>query len=269
MSSRLANCWKQLAQQRRKAFVSFLTAGDPSIPASLPLMHGLVANGVDIIELGMPFSDPAADGKEIQQSGQRALASGVKLQDIFQLVADFRQSNKHTPIVLMGYYNPILSHSEADFVRQCAEVGVDALIVVDLPYEENSSLRAHCRAAGVDLINLIAPTTNAKRAEQIIKTASGFIYYIGVRGITGSKSTEAAAVATHLASIQKLASVPVVVGFGIRSAQQVRELGELCSGVVVGSCLVEQVRLGLAAQHSEAQITASVLAMVRQLKATD
>ena len=267
MSSLLNKRLQALREQQRKAFVSFVTAGDPSLPATLPLLQSLAANGADILEIGVPFSDPAADGKEIQLSGQRALANGVSVASILQLVRDFRVQDSVTPIVLMGYYNPIANYSEAEFVRACAQAGVDGLIVVDLPYEESATLRALCQQHDVALISLIAPTTSLERVRQIVATAQGFIYYIGVRGITGSQSTEAAQILEHLQAIQELTDLPVLVGFGIKSAQQVRELSALCSGVVVGSCLVEQIRLGIEQQQSDEQIVERVRTKLVELKA--
>ena len=267
MSTLLNKRLQQLREQQRKAFVSFVSAGDPSLPATLPLLQSLAANGADILEIGVPFSDPAADGKEIQLSGQRALANGVSVANILQLVRDFRAQDSATPVVLMGYYNPIASYGEAEFVRACSEVGVDGLIVVDLPHEEGAALRALCQQGDVALISLIAPTTSLARVRSIVATAQGFIYYIGVRGITGSQSTEAAEVLEHLQAIQELTDLPVLVGFGIKSAQQVRELSELCSGVVVGSCLVEQIRLGVEQQQSSDQIIDRVCAKLVELKA--
>ena len=267
MSLLLNKRLQQLREQQRKAFVSFVTAGDPTLPATLPLLQSLAANGADILEIGVPFSDPAADGKEIQRSGQRALANGVNVASILQLVRAFRAQDSATPIVLMGYYNPIASYGEAEFVRACAQAGVDGLIVVDLPHEESSTLRALCKQSDVALISLIAPTTSLERVRSIAATAQGFIYYIGVRGITGSQSTEAAEVLEHLRAIQELTDLPVLVGFGIKSAQQVRELSALCSGVVVGSCLVEQIRLGVEQQQSAEQIIDRVRAKLVELKA--
>ena len=262
LSRRLAD----LKQHNRKAFISFVTAGDLSLPSSLELMHKLAEHGVDVIELGVPFSDPAADGPEIQASSERALARGVRTSETLQLVRDFRKRDAATPVVLMGYYNPIFNYPEAEFVTACAEAGVNGLIVVDLPFEESNNLRRACSEQGVSLIPLIAPTTSLERAGLSVAAADGFVYYIGVRGITGVNATEAKNIVEHLEGVQQLSPVPVVVGFGVKSAQQVRDLSAISSGVVVGSCLVQQIRLGLEQKLEETEIISRVCSVVDDLR---
>lgn len=218
------------------ALVSFITAGDPTLSHTVPAMHALVAGGTDIIELGMPFSDPEAEGPAIQASSERALANGVTLSVVLEMVAEFRQSNTETPIVLMGYLNAILAHD--DFANRAQGAGVDGLIIVNLPPEEATSLKQELAAHDIDLIFLIAPTTVPERITYILSQARGFVYYVALKGITGADHLDTDEVVANLIRIRDQTDLPVCVGFGVKNETTARALGAHADGVVVGSALV-------------------------------
>lgn len=258
--SRIAGCFGSLAAQGRKALTTFITAGDAGLEATVPALHALADNGADILELGIPFSDPEAEGPVIQAASERGLANGTRLVDCLNMVQEFRQRNQHTPIVLMGYLNSVLAMGEQKFASCAAEAGVDGLIMVNLPPEEAGVLRPALAASNIDLIFLVAPTTTPARLKRIVAEGAGFVYYVSLKGITGADNLDVDAVAARVAQIKALTSIPVQVGFGIKDGTLARAVARHSDGVVVGSALVRtmaenadaQVRLGkLSAQVSE------------------
>jgi tryptophan synthase alpha chain len=239
--SRLEKTFAALKKQGRAAFIPFISAGDPDIETSLAILEALPAAGADIIELGMPFSDPMADGPAVQAASTRALKAGATLARVIELVRKFRKKDAKTPIVLMGYFNPIHAYGAARFARDVAAAGVDGLIAVDLPIEEDEVLRLPAAAQGVDLIRFVTPTTDAARLKRIVEAASGYLYYVAVAGVTGTKSAGEADVAAALEKIRAATKLPVAVGFGIRTPEQAAAIARLADGVVVGSAIVGKV----------------------------
>ncbi|WP_375256959.1 tryptophan synthase subunit alpha [Citreimonas sp.] len=242
--TRIDATFAKLKDQGRRAFVSYIMAGDPDVETSLALMKGLPAAGVDIIELGLPFTDPMADGPTIQEAGQRALAGGMTLQKTLDMVAAFRKDDDTTPIVLMGYYNPIYSRGVDRFLDDAKAAGIDGLIIVDLPPEEDDELCIPAGAAGLNFIRLATPTTDDKRLPAVLMNTSGFVYYVSITGITGAAAAQAADVAPEVARIQKAANLPVIVGFGIRTPETAREIASVADGCVVGSAIVAEMAKG-------------------------
>lgn len=242
--TRIAATFSALKAANRKALVTFIVAGDPDTAASLETLKGLPAAGADIIELGMPFTDPMADGPAIQAADLRALANGMTLPKTLEMVKAFRETNTTTPIVLMGYYNPIYAYGTEKFTKDAAALGVDGLIIVDLPPEEEDELFLPAKAAGLDLIRLITPTTTPERLQTVIKNASGFLYYVSVAGITGSKSASPDTVKKHLDTVRTQTSLPIAVGFGIRTPDDAKAMSIAGDAVVVGSALVERMGKG-------------------------
>lgn len=240
--TRIADTFEKLGKQR--ALVTFVTAGDPSPAHTVPAMHALVAGGADLLELGIPFSDPEAEGPTIQMSSERALANGVRMLDVFAMVSEFRLKDQHTPVVLMGYLNSVLAMP--DFAQRAQQAGVDGLIMVNLPPEESALLREELAACNIDLVFLVAPTTTAERAAQIVQQASGFVYYITLKGITGAANLQADEVGQRVQALQAITPLPVCVGFGIKNAATAAAVGAQADGVVVGSALVD-----LMAQHAD------------------
>lgn len=234
----------ELRAAGRKAFVSYIMAGDPDRDTSLAVMKGLPGAGVDIIELGVPFTDPMADGPTIQQAGQRALAAGMTLEKALGMVAAFREEDDTTPIVMMGYYNPIYSRGVARFLRDARAAGIDGLIVVDLPPEEDDELCLPAREAGIDFIRLATPTTDDKRLPKVLTNTSGFVYYVSITGITGAAAAEAADVAPDVAQIKAQTDLPVIVGFGIRTPETAETIAAVADGCVVGSAIVGEIAAG-------------------------
>ena len=239
--SRIQNAFQRLNGEGRKALIPFITAGDPDGDLTVPLMHALVEAGADIIELGVPFSDPMADGPTIQRASERALAKGMSLRKVLQLVARFRAENDTTPVVLMGYANPIEAMGLDVFAEKAAQSGVDGVLVVDYPPEEAESFGAAMQAHGMDPIFLIAPTSNAERIAQVARIASGYVYYVSLAGVTGSGALNVDAVAERLPSIREQTGLPVGVGFGIRDAQTARRIAGFADAVVVGSRIIEEI----------------------------
>ncbi|MDO5506654.1 MAG: tryptophan synthase subunit alpha [Pseudoxanthomonas suwonensis] len=237
--SRIAARFDALRHSGRKALVPFITAGDPSLEATVPVMHALVEAGADVLELGVPFSDPMADGPTIQLSSERALARGGGNAHVFDCVRRFRERDTETPVVLMGYLNPVEIRGPERHAREAAEAGVDGLLLVDLPPEEAAGLREPFAAAGLDLVLLAAPTTDAARMRRLLAEASGYLYYVSIAGVTGaSDRLDPQAVARHLAEVRGDSPVPVVVGFGIRDADSAAAVARAADGVVIGSALV-------------------------------
>lgn len=249
--------FEQLKQQGKKAFVSYVMAGDPDFNKSLEVVRGLPQAGVDIIELGLPFTDPMADGPTIQLAGQRALEGGMTLQRTLDLAAAFRKEDQTTPIVLMGYYNPIYSMGVDTFMEKAAQAGIDGLIVVDLPPEEDDELCLPAGKAGLNFIRLATPTTDDKRLPRVAQNTSGFVYYVSITGITGSAEADADDVAPEVVRIGKATGLPVIVGFGINTPEKSRAIAKVADGVVVGSAIVSRIANG--------DSTADVLAFVKTL----
>jgi tryptophan synthase alpha chain len=239
--SRIQACFANLAAQHKKALIPFITAGDPAPELTVPLMHALVAGGADIIELGVPFSDPMADGPVIQRASERALLHGVGLRDVLQFVREFRQANSETPVVLMGYANPIERMGQTAFIQAAAAAGVDGVLVVDYPPEECEEFAAAMHQHGMDTIFLLAPTSTDERIAQVGQIASGYVYYVSLKGVTGSGSLDLAAVAEMVPRIKKHVNVPVGVGFGIRDGATARLIANVSDGVVIGSRIIQEL----------------------------
>jgi tryptophan synthase alpha chain len=242
--TRIDDTFARLQAEGKKAFVAYVMGGDPDYATSRDIVLGLPAAGVDIIELGMPFTDPMADGPTIQLAGQRALAAGQTLEKTLQIVRDLRAVDKTTPVVMMGYYNPIYSRGVDRFLTDAREAGVDGLIVVDLPPEEDSELCLPAQAAGLNFIRLATPTTDDKRLPKVLQNTSGFVYYVSITGITGAAAAQAAEVAPEVARIKAATDLPVIVGFGIRTPDTAREIAAIADGCVVGSAIVAEIAAG-------------------------
>jgi len=237
--SRIQSTFAALAAQQKKGLIPFITAGDPEPGLTVALMHALVAGGANVIELGVPFSDPMADGPVIQRASERALANGVTLAKVLAWVTEFRQTDQATPVVLMGYANPIERMGEEAFARAAREAGVDGVLVVDYPPEEGEAFAALMRANGIDPIFLLAPTSTDARIEAVARIASGYLYYVSLKGVTGSGALDLDSVAARIPLIKQHAKLPVGVGFGIRDAQTARAIGSVADAVVIGSRLVQ------------------------------
>ena len=234
----------ELKAAGRKAFVSYIMAGDPDYENSLAIVKGLPGAGVDIIELGVPFTDPMADGTTIQLAGQRALGNGMTLKKTLALASEFRKSDDTTPIVLMGYYNPIYSHGVERFLTDAKAAGIDGLIVVDLPPEEDEELCIPAQNAGLNFIRLATPTTDNKRLPMVLQNTSGFVYYVSITGITGAAAPEATDVGPEVARIKAQTDLPLIVGFGIRTPETSRAIAAVADGAVVGSAIVGKIADG-------------------------
>ncbi|MEM6649529.1 MAG: tryptophan synthase subunit alpha [Pseudomonadota bacterium] len=243
--SRLSTRFEELRAKDQAAFIPFLMAGDPSPEESLDILKRLPAAGADIIEIGVPFTDPMADGPAIQAAGLRALKAGQTLPKILDLVRSFRKEDDNTPLVLMGYYNPFYIYGVEAFLKDAVDAGVDGLIIVDLPPEEDEELCLPARAVGLDFIRLATPTTNDKRLPTVIKNTSGFVYYVSVAGITGAKTGEAATVDQAVQRLRKASNLPVAVGFGIKTEERAAEVAKVADAVVVGSALVDTLAQSL------------------------
>ncbi|WP_085676591.1 MULTISPECIES: tryptophan synthase subunit alpha [unclassified Pseudomonas] len=239
--SRLEQRFAELKTEGRSALVTFVTAGDPGYDASLQILKGLPAAGADVIELGMPFTDPMADGVAIQLATLRALEAGQTLAKTLQMVREFRVDNHSTPIVLMGYYNPIHRFGVDKFVTEAKQAGVDGLIIVDLPPEHDAELATPAQAAGIDFIRLTTPTTDDARLPRVLERSSGFVYYVSVAGVTGAGSATTEHVTEAIARLRRHTDLPISVGFGIRTPEQAANIARLADGVVVGSALVDKI----------------------------
>ncbi len=246
-----------LKAEGKKAFVAYIMAGDPDLATSMEILRGLPGAGVDIIELGLPFTDPMADGSTIQLAGQRALDGGQTLQKTLDMVAAFRQQDSTTPIVLMGYYNPIYSRGVAKFLADAKAAGIDGLIVVDLPPEEDAELCLPAAEAGINFIRLATPTTDNKRLPKVLQNTSGFVYYVSVTGITGSQAAQVADVAPEVARIKAATDLPLIVGFGISTPEAAHGIAAVADGCVVGSAIVKEIGAG----KSPADVLATVAAL--------
>lgn len=255
--SRIDAKFAQLRAANKKAFVAYVMAGDPDFETSLEIVKGLPAAGVDVIELGLPFTDPMADGSTIQLAGQRALEGGMTLNRTLDIARTLRETDDTTPIVLMGYYNPIYSRGVDKFLVQAKEAGIDGLIIVDLPPEEDDELCIPAQAAGLNFIRLATPTTDAKRLPKVLQNTSGFVYYVSVTGTTGAAAAMAADVAPEVARIKASTDLPVIVGFGVRTPETAKDIAGVADGTVVGSAIVEKIGAG--------EPVADVLAFVKTL----
>jgi tryptophan synthase alpha chain len=242
--TRIDTKFASLKAEGKKAFVAYIMAGDPDLETSAEIMKGLPGAGVDVIELGIPFTDPMADGPTIQLAGQRALHGGQTLQKTLDMVADFRKGDDETPVVLMGYYNPIYNRGVACFLADAKAAGVDGLIVVDLPPEEDEELCIPAQAAGLNFIRLATPTTDERRLPKVLTNTSGFVYYVSITGITGAAAAEAGDVGPEVARIKAKTELPVVVGFGIRSPERAEAIASVADGAVVGSAIVDLIGKG-------------------------
>jgi len=236
--SRITQRFEQLAQQGRKAVIPYIVAGDPAVELTVPLMHRMVECGADVIELGVPFSDPMAEGPVIQQGHERALENGVTLSAALAMVEEFRHNDETTPVLLMGYANPVLRMGCETFVDRASSAGLDGLLTVDIPPEEVDEMNAQLKRVGMDNIFLVAPTTPEERTARIAKRASGFIYYVALKGVTGAGHLDTNEVMERVAQIRQYSDLPVAVGFGIKNADSARSIAMAADGVVVGSALV-------------------------------
>lgn len=239
--SKIRDTFARLQAAGRKGLIPFITAGDPEPALTLPLMHALVEAGADIIELGVPFSDPMADGPTIQRASERALAKGMSLHKVLELVAEFRRTDSSTPVVLMGYANPIEAMGGEAFIAAAKTAGVDGVLVVDYPPEESVTFAAQARAAGIDPIFLLAPTSTDSRFDDVAREGSGFIYYVSLKGVTGSANLNLAEVAQRIPAIRERVGMPVGVGFGIRDAESASKVAAVADAVVIGSRIIEEI----------------------------
>jgi tryptophan synthase alpha chain len=239
--SRIQARFEALRNAKRKALIPYITAGDPVPALTVPLMRALVEAGADILELGVPFSDPMADGPVIQRSGERALRQGVGLRDVLGLVRDFRRQDAQTPLVLMGYANPIEAMGVENFVREAKAAGVDGVIVVDYPPEECVQFAALAGQAGIDPIFLLAPTSTERRIQEVARIGSGYLYYVSLRGVTGAGHIDLADVAAHIPKIRAATRLPIGVGFGIRDAASARRVAQTADAVVIGSRIIQEI----------------------------
>ncbi|MGG7643405.1 tryptophan synthase subunit alpha [Rhodovulum sp. YNF3179] len=239
--TRIDDTFARLKAEGKKAFVAYIMAGDPDYDTSLELVRGLPGAGVDIIELGMPFTDPMADGPTIQLAGQRALEAGQTLRKTLEMARSFRKEDATTPIVMMGYYNPIYNHGVAQFLDDARDAGIDGLIVVDLPPEEDAELCIPAQNAGLNFIRLATPTTDDRRLPKVLQNTSGFVYYVSITGITGSAEAQAADVGPEVARIKSQTDLPLIVGFGIKTPAAAEAIAGVADGAVVGSAIVKQI----------------------------
>ncbi|MGH8689562.1 MAG: tryptophan synthase subunit alpha [Burkholderiales bacterium] len=242
--SRIQGRFQALARDKRKALIPYITAGDPHPSLTVPLMRALVEGGADILELGVPFSDPMADGPVIQRAGERALKHGVGLSDVLKLVTEFRAADSATPIVLMGYANPIEAMGVERFVAAAKAAGVDGVIVVDYPPEECEQFAALAKKADIDPIFLLAPTSTDKRIEQVGRVGSGYLYYVSLRGVTGAAHLDLSEISSRIPKIRAATRLPIGVGFGIRDAESARRVAQAADAVVIGSRIIQEIEAG-------------------------
>jgi tryptophan synthase alpha chain len=262
--SRIAQCFTELKSQKRKALIPFVTAGDPNPNVTVPLLHAMVEAGADLLELGVPFSDPMAEGPVIQKACERALEHNVSLHDVLSMVKEFRQQNETTPVVLMGYMNPVEIMGYEAFAQAASEAGVDGLLTVDMPPEEAGDLVELLSKVDIDPIFLLAPTTVDERIAKICASASGFVYYVSLKGVTGAANLDVTAVEQKVEQIRKHTDIPIGVGFGIRDADTAAQVGAVADAVVVGSAVVSRV-----AENAEQpeKINEAVSSLLREMRA--
>ncbi len=259
--SRIQATFEKLKKNSRRALIPFFTAGDPSPELTVPLMHAMVASGADVIELGVPFSDPMADGPTIQRASERALKKGVTLRSVLQSVAEFRKQDDATPVVLMGYGNPVEAMGWDVFAARCAQVGVDGVLTVDFPPEESHEAFLHLQGCGIDPIFLLAPTTEDARVAQVARLARGYVYYVSLKGVTGAGNLDLTAIEEKIPHLRKHIKLPIGVGFGIRDAATAKAVAGLCDGVVVGSRIVQEIE-----NSDEQNVIANVSALIGELR---
>ena len=263
--SRISSTYQALRQQNKKALVTFVTAGDPDPQVTPDIMQALVRHGADLVELGVPFSDPMADGPVIQRANERALDHGVALANVLEMVEQFRRLDSQTPVILMGYLNPVEIFGYEEFAAEAAAAGVDGVIIVDMPPEESAVLNRHLRARDIDQIFLVTPNTTERRIETIAGIASGFLYYVSVKGTTGGKQADALEVSEKLRLVRSKTDLPLAVGFGIRDAGTAARVADYCDAVVIGSALVETIH---AAATAGADITAEAGSFIAPVRAS-
>ena len=262
---RISARFAELRLLNRAAFIPFITAGDPDAEASFEILERLAGAGADLIELGMPFSDPMADGPAIQASSLRALKAGMTVKGVLHMVERFRARDDVTPLILMGYFNPIHAYGSVHFLRDAAHAGVDGLIIVDLSPEEDSDIRAVAKESGIDIVRLATPTTTEKRLDTVLNGAGGFLYYVSIAGVTGTKSVGVDQVGAAIARIRRKSSLPCAVGFGIRAPEQAAAIARIADAAVVGSAIVELIANSLAAGRRPGEIADTVLQFCRSL----
>ena len=260
--SRIQGVFEKLKLHQRRALIPFITAGDPSPRVTVPLLHALVEAGADVIELGVPFSDPMADGPVIQRASERALKHRVSLRDVLGMVAEFRKQDSATPLVLMGYGNPIEAMGWESFAARCAEVGVDGVLTVDFPPEESQVAFGHLQRHGIDPIFLLAPTTDEERIKKVAKQARCYVYYVSLKGVTGAGNLDLGDIEKKIPQLRKHITLPIGVGFGIRDAATAQAVARLCDGVVVGSRIVQEIE-----NSDEQSVVANVGKLVQTLRA--
>lgn len=260
---RINQCFESLKAEGRKALIPYVTAGDPQPSVTVPLMHALVDAGANIIELGVPFSDPMADGPVIQLACERALSHGTRLLDILEMVKEFRAVDKQTPVVLMGYLNPIETLGYESFAKQASDAGVDGVLTVDLPPDESVEFAAIMKKYSLDVIYLLAPTTEESRIQQVCEFGSGYVYYVSVKGVTGSAALDVDEVASKLEVIRRHTDMPVGVGFGIRDGESAAAVSKIADGVIVGSVLVNAIAEKVSQPE---QISTDVAAIIAQMR---
>ena len=246
--SRIQGRFEALKNAKRKALIPYITAGDPHPSMTVPLMRALVEAGCDIVELGVPFSDPMADGPVIQRSGERALKHGVGLADVLDMVSEFRKNDAATPIVLMGYANPVESMGAAQFLSRARSAGIDGVIVVDYPPEECTEFSRLAKESGIDPIFLLAPTSTDKRIHEVARSGSGYLYYVSLRGVTGAANLDLSDVSARIPKIRAATRLPIGVGFGIRDAESARKVAQTADAVVIGSRIIQEIEAGSADQ---------------------
>jgi len=269
LTKRIDNCFKTLKLKNKKALITFLTAGDPNYDLSLELIKSLPEAGADIIEIGMPFSDPMADGPAIQASSLRAINAGHKMEKTFEIIESFRKNNSHTPIILMGYFNPIYQFGLKKFFSNCKNLGVDGLIIVDLPPEEDYLIQNLTIKNNIHNIRLIAPTTELNRVKKIAASSKGFLYYVSVMGITGTKKPSIESVKRSVISIKKYTNLPILVGFGINSYSQIKKLNQFSEGCVVGSAIIKIIEGSKKKEMTNQKILTNISEFLIKLKKND
>ena len=262
IATRIGETFARLKAQNKKALVTFVTAGDPAREITVPLMHAMVKSGVDVIELGVPFSDPMAEGPVIQRSSERALALGVGMADVFAYVAEFRKTDRETPIVLMGYANPIEHMGLKIFGDRAKAAGVDGVIVVDYPPEESHELLTTMDAVGIDVVYLLSPTSTAERIEMVANVGRGYIYYVSLKGVTGAANIDTAEVAAAVAKIKAKTDLPIGVGFGIRDGETARRVADVADAVIIGSRIIQEME-----KSSPDVAIANVQALLQDIRA--
>lgn len=266
ISNRIEKKFLELKKEKRKALVSFITAGDPNLKTSQKIMNLLPSFGTDIVEIGIPFSDPMADGPTIQKSSQRAIKSGTNLKKTLEIVKNFRTIHNHTPVVLMGYFNPIFQFGLVNFFSKASRVGVDGLIIVDLPPEENQLIENLTKKFNIHNIRLLTPTSDKGRLKKILKSTSGFLYYVSIMGITGTKKPSISSVKKSITQIKKHTNLPVLVGFGINNSRQVYEINKFADGCVVGSAIIKILEKSLIRMFTEKEMLKKINEFLLKLK---